>query len=331
MGSLQKIAGIDISTIGTISDISELENNYDYVHVVLTGLQPFAKALKCFKRAIIFKHIVTPSTGFRNALTTKICYDLVNRLENRLVPCFSSKFVADSYFMDNRLLIPPSVDTSAFKNMKSVNAEKIVSLLDLSPVKSGIENVMGGDGEMILYSGPLTEDRFPYRKVLNAMKESKSRLLIIGRPTNNGVEAGKINEIIFYMKKLDLENRVSIALKLLTEDEKIELLNFSDIIIQPFTNSTQLYVAVDPPLFLLEAMSCGKPVITSETYSFRFLIKNGYNGYAINWDRSEELNNALEGCQRTVGLGLNARQTVLQGFSHSFVSKKIEALYDNYN
>jgi len=332
MSSIQNIDSVDVSTMSTIDDISKhVGNSYDYIHVVLTGLQPFSKALRSFRHAIIFKHIVTPSIGLRNALSTKICYSVVNSWENRLVRCFSSKFVANSYFMDSDLIVPPSIDISTFTNTGSISEEKVLSLLDLSPAKFGLENLRNRADGLMLYSGPLTQDRFPYRKVLNALKQTRSQLLIIGRPSNNGADVGMAKEIISYAKNINLENRVSIALKLLTEDEKITFLNFADVIIQPFEKSTHSYVAVDPPIFLLEAMSCGKPVITSKAYSFQSFIKNGYNGYAIDWDDSYEVDEAMKGCQNTAGLGMNARQTVEQGFSNDYVSERIQKIYNDYN
>lgn len=328
--SLENIDGMELTTIADTNKM-ERENEYDFVHVVQTGVEPFSMALKFFRNAIVFKHIVTPSIGLGNSLSTKLCYSVINSFQNRLVRCFSSKFVAESYFMHSNLIIPPSINTSTFVNTAQPDEEKILSLLDESHVKFGTNNFLKSSNGIVLYSGPLTKDRFPYTRVLNALKQTDSNLLIVGRAANNGADRDMMEEIISYARKFDLESRISIALKLLTEDEKVLLLNFADTIIQPFTNNTQLYVAVDPPIFLLEAMSCGKPVITSQTYSFQSLIRNGYNGYAINWDDPLAVDEALKGCKATSELGLNARQTILRDFSTEYVSKKIQAIYNDYN
>jgi len=329
MHSMQNVVGMKLDTVHDIHDISN-SRDYDYVHVVLTGFRPFAKALKTFKQAKIFKHIVTPSIGIRSVLATKTCYAIINRLENRLVKCFSSEFVARSYFINGNRIIPPSIDTSVFVNSDNIRAKKLNEFLEVSPIKYGLDNLKHNSDTLILYSGPLTEDRFPYKKVLTALNGTRSKMLIIGRPTNNGAEAERIEEIISYSRRLNVESKMAVALKLLNEEEKVSLLNLSDVIIQPFTKATQEYVAVDPPIFLLEAMACGKPVITSRAYSFQSFIKNGYNGYTIDWDNSDELKEALLGCQNAE-LGMNARQTVLQQFSHDSVSQKLKKLYNDYN
>ncbi len=346
MSSLQKMQGIEVSSATIDSSGNTLierdgrrENDirYDYVHVVLTGLRPLSSALKKFHGATIFKHIVTPSVGFRNAISTKICYGILNGLENRrLVRCFSSKFVAESYMMQGERIIPPSVDTTRFAPMDTDEDQRrnVISTLEKSTTAVGLENLQSrSDCLTLLYSGPLTQDRFPYQTVLGAIKSSNSKILIVGRPTNGGADAGRLDEILSYSQKIGIESRLAITSKILTEEEKVSLINYSDIVIQPFAKSTQLYVAVDPPIFLLEAMACGRPVITSRSYSFQSLIKNGYNGYAIDWENPRELKDALNDCQRitTTKLGTNARQTVLQDFSHSSVSEKLKVMYNDYN
>jgi glycosyltransferase involved in cell wall biosynthesis len=236
-------------------------------------------------------------------------------------------------------IIPPSVDTDSFRNNEENTRLKdndILTVLEAGDANSGLENLTSNNGEglKLLYSGPLTEDRFPYRSVLNALKQTSSKILVIGRPTNQGAGREKIEEIVSYARRLGIENRVSAALKLLNEDEKIRMLNYSDVVIQPFARNTQLYVAVDPPIFLLEAMACGRPVITSKSYSFQSLIKNGYNGYTIDWDNPDELNHVLSDClasSATRSLGKSARETVLRDFSYLSVSKKIGVMYDDYN
>jgi glycosyltransferase involved in cell wall biosynthesis len=330
MDSLKTINGLDVEAFG-FDDIPRIAHkNYDYIHVVVTGIKPFTNALRTFKQAKVFKHIVTPSMGLRNALSTKVCYGLMNKLENRLVRCFSSNFVANSYFMDGKNVIPPAVNCELFNGLEKTKTTEIISMLETSPIKSGVENLQSTGSPLILYSGPLTEDRFPYRKVLESIKQTTARILIIGRPTNDGSKVQRIQQIIEYCQKLGIQDRIAIAQRLLNEEEKIKLLNFCDVVIQPFARTSQYYVAVDPPFFMLEAMACGKPVITSKAYSFQSFVKNGYNGYTIDWDNKAELKQALADCQ-SEGMCAHARQTVLQDYSIDSVSKKIQAMYHAYN
>jgi glycosyltransferase involved in cell wall biosynthesis len=333
MNSLKDIKDLDVTIASSANNQSSLyDKKYDFVHVVLTGRAPVTTALKQFRKAIIFKHIVTPSLGFRTSISTRTWYNLLRRFETRLLTCFSSDFVASSYSMDASFIIPPSVDTSLFTIKDSIKENDIETLLESSSSKSGVQNMRHNSDGLLLYSGPLTEDRFPYKKVLDRLKETNSKILIIGRSANGGAQAEKLKEIISYAYKSNIENRVTVALKLLNEDEKIMLLNYSDIVIQPFAKMTQLYVAVDPPIFLLEAMACAKPVIGSQAYSFRSLLKNGYNGYSVDWDNNEEIVQALRDCQNNAtNLGLNARSTVAANFTPNIISRKIYKMYNDYN
>jgi glycosyltransferase involved in cell wall biosynthesis len=330
-----------ISAIGdeiVVANTRSLENyhcnGFDFVHVILTGFEPLWKALNLFKGATIFKHILTPSVGLRNSITTKACYSLINLHRSELVRCFSSNFVAKSYYMRDPLLIPPCVNTSTYSNFSSYDTggkDSILTILKDSPVSIGLKNIEDDSNGVVLYSGPLTQDRFPYRQVFQSLKKTKSKMLIIGRTSNYGPGIEKVEEIVSFARKTGLENRLGIALKILTEDEKIQLINYSSVVIQPFSQVTNHFVAVDPPIFLLEAMACGKPVITSKAYSFQEFIRNGHNGYAIDWDDPEGASLAFAECLNNSCVGKNARDTIEQNFSCTQLSKRLMNIYNDHS
>ena len=62
--------------------------------------------------------------------------------------------------------------------------------------------------------------------------------------------------------KLGLQDNVNVDIRALNETEKIALYNTADIILLPFGG---LVGATQPPLVLLEAMSCGKVVLGTKT------------------------------------------------------------------
>ena len=54
-------------------------------------------------------------------------------------------------------------------------------------------------------------------------------------------------------------------------------LNKSDIVLFPFTTSVR--DVVDPPITMLEAMSCARIIAASKTLSIFSIIKNEFNGF----------------------------------------------------
>jgi glycosyltransferase involved in cell wall biosynthesis len=320
----------------TINDLDSATKNYDYDHahiVYPTGPMTVMKAAKRLKHTTtIFKHIVTPAFRFRNAINTNIFYNTVGALYGtRLVKCFSSEFVAHSYFMRDKLIIPPPIDTENFIGCQE-DWDKLFSILGESGTKRWVNNIKKSDGGLVLYSGPLSEDRFPYIYVLNAVKHAKCQILVVGRfwGESNNKAISYVNDIVSYAKKIGIENKVSIVSRTLSEEEKITLINCADAIIQPFDSKLK-NLAVDPPIFLLESMACGKPVITSKFHSLKSVVRNGCNGYTVDWHDPEQFNEALSGCLSCSRISSNARDTILQNFSIDAVAKKLRGMYDAFS
>jgi glycosyltransferase involved in cell wall biosynthesis len=317
-----------------INNLDSITKNdgYDHAHIVYrTGPMTLMKAAKRLKHATIFKHIVTPAIGFRNAINTNIFYNTFGALYGtRLVKCFSSEFVARSYFIQDKLIIPPPIDTENFIG-RPEDWDKLFSILGESGTKRWVNNIKKSDGGLVLYSGPLSEDRFPYIDVLNAIKRARCQILVVGRFWRelNNEAISYVNDIVSYARKIGIENKVSIVSRTLSEEEKITLINCADAIIQPFDRKLK-NIAVDPPIFLLESMACGKPVITSEFYSLKSVVRSGCNGYTVDWHDPEQFNEALSDCLSCRQIGSNARDTILQNFSIDAVAKKLRGMYDAF-
>ncbi len=320
----------------TIKSIDNITKNYDYDHahiVYPTGPMTVMRATKRLKHTTIFKHIITPAIRFRTAINTNIFYNSVGLLYGRrIIKCFSSEFVAHSYFMQGDLIIPPPIDTENFVGYPK-DWDKLFSILEESSTKIWLNNIKKSEGGgLALYSGPLSEDRFPYVHVLNAVKHAKCQILVVGRfweqPKNNAISY--VNDIVSYAKKIGVENKVSIVSRTLSEEEKITVINCADAIIQPFDSKLK-NIAVDPPIFLLESMACGKPVIASKFYSLKSVVRNGANGYIIDWHDIEQFKEALSDCLGRSRIGCNARDTILQNFSIDTVAKKLRGMYDAFS
>jgi len=103
--------------------------------------------------------------------------------------------------------------------------------------------------------------------------------------------------------------------------------NMLDLVVVPLVDEA----AVDPPLTLLEAMSCGKGVIASKIGDIPKIIKDGENGYLVSPGNVDELYKKLELVvtrQKTLDkIGNNARKTILEKFSSKIVAKRHFELY----
>jgi glycosyltransferase involved in cell wall biosynthesis len=84
------------------------------------------------------------------------------------------------------------------------------------------------------------------------------------------------------------------------------------------------------PTSMLEAMSCGCAVVTTETCAIPNFIQDGVNGYMSN-DESE-LRNKLEyllaNPEKAREMGLNARRTILEKFSENKFIEQWNAVFD---
>lgn len=326
-------ANVTINSLDTITE----KDDYDYAHIVTVDKYRAAPRLllnigKALKHTILFKHIVTPANKVSTAVNTNLFYKTVDVLYgSKLVKCFSSEYTAHSYHMQNKFIIPPPIDTEYFRAHQE-DWDKLFSILRATDTKRWVNNIKNSDGGLLLYSGPLSEDRFPYKYVLDAVKHAKCQILVVGRfwrQLNNG-DTSYVNDTVNYAREIGIENKVSIVARTLSEDEKITLMNCADAIIQPFDNKLKK-IAVDPPIFMLESMACGKPVITSKVNSFKSVIRSGYNGYTVDWSEPEQINGAFSDCLNNSSIGTNARNTILQDFSINAVAKKLRGMYDEFS
>jgi glycosyltransferase involved in cell wall biosynthesis len=316
---IKMIGNINIININSNDLTKATFDNIDFIHLVNKGgIDTFRLLNKINNHIPVLKHVITPPINKLNKILTYSFYTLNKRLKKNLIPCVSSKLISIQYGITSEYIIPPAINTDVYKP---------VYIED-----NTINNILGKDlnrkhNKLILYMGPLTEDRFPYRNIIDILSYIQSDLLIIGRGTNPG-EYETFKSIIRYSENKGGNKGINIFLKSLNENEKIAIINYSDIIIQPFTpkliNSSN--IAVDPPILILEAMSCGKCVITSNTYSLSTIIKQGYNGFIIDFNDKTQLIDILS-VDDYKKICENARNTIIQNFSNYAVSKMLLDAY----
>jgi glycosyltransferase involved in cell wall biosynthesis len=101
-----------------------------------------------------------------------------------------------------------------------------------------------------------------------------------------------------------------------------------DILVAPFRNTDGV---ADQPLTILEAMACGKPVVTTNVGGIPEIITHKINGLLVEPDNVQELKDAilhiLENKNEAINIGDNAAKYVAENYSVDVVVQKYEKVY----
>jgi len=212
-------------------------------------------------------------------------------------------------------VIPPAVDTAVF-NPHIARDEKRKEL--------GIDE----ETPMILYCGNFAKWKGvdilirSMVKVVQLFPDTKLTLAW-GEPYNWYNERKvMISEII---RKSGLKSHV-IEVGICEDIEK--LMAASDVFVAPFITTEGV---ADYPLSILEAMACGRPVVSTNLGGIPEIVVHGENGFLVEPGDSMELAEAI--CKllgdrvRAEGMGKKGAEYVLKNHSIEVITAKLEALY----
>jgi len=318
--------------------LNKMKNSktFDFTHIIYYGLDAYQLMLVLGSKSQkgIIKHINAPAPNSRNALTrATICRlaETTNRIGFcRMRVAFTSECTMKTYGIGRSntevcTVIPPAINSDKYKP-SSIDEEIVAGIF-----KKNVGKIRNLKGQKLLYVGSLTYERFPYDIILKALKVLLSEhrdlnLMIVGRGGKNN--SRNVRNILRYASRLNLREHIFMAVNPLSEIEKINLLNQTDVFLNLFTQPIPTPPVVDPPIVILEAMSCGKPVVASNMLSIPSIIIHGQNGYLVNTLKVEEvatvINRALDSCDK---INDSARRTVVTSFSTSKVASIINKLY----
>ena len=196
-------------------------------------------------------------------------------------------------------------------------------------MKSGIQSFVFSEIEELEEGGLkiLTVARLVKRKGLDYLINSiyflkkdipNIKLYIRG----SGPEQRNLKNLV---KSLNLENQVKFLEEPIPQEMMPLLYGECDIYVQP-----SLFEPYG--LTVLEAMSCGKPVIATKVGVFVDAIKNGETGFLIEPQSSEQLANKileLNDEKKRKKMGKKARMRIIRNFSFDTCGREFQNLLSN--
>jgi len=106
-----------------------------------------------------------------------------------------------------------------------------------------------------------------------------------------------------------------------------EVYNLADVMVLPFSRPYW----VDPPLVVLEAMSCGVPIITNSVGAIGEVAKDNDNAVIVEPGNKEALANSIveliNDKSKASRIGKNARKTIIHNNSYDIVGEKLWKIY----
>jgi glycosyltransferase involved in cell wall biosynthesis len=275
-------------------------DHYDIIHVH-GRIAPFLLSFFKNNTPLVFTlHDDPPSREQPNYYAYKISYKLfqetaAKKASHIIVVHTRLKNDLTNLSIDpNKIsVIPTGVDVDLFKNGKT------------NPESS------------VIFVGSLTK-----RKGINYLLEAVSKidnikLIIVG----DGPEMGSLRLLA---NSLAISERVTFAGSVAPHGLP-RYYSYASIFVLPSLREAL-------PLSLLEAMSCGLPIIATNISGMSEVIKDGYNGFLVEPANVEQLKEKIkflaENPELCREIGKNARKTVEEKYSWDVVAKKTLKVYE---
>ena len=115
----------------------------------------------------------------------------------------------------------------------------------------------------------------------------------------------------------------------LSEKERIRWYNTADVVLFPYVGPEPEKLA-DPPFGILEAMSCGRVVLSTDVLSVSDVVKDGTNGHLM---QNMTVEGLQEGLRRALDLGnrtsvqARAREHIKNTFDYQIIAEQAMKAY----
>lgn len=210
-------------------------------------------------------------------------------------------------------VIPPIIDCNIYRPLSKL---KIQNDLNTS------------DNFVLTYIGNIGDKRLPQELLLEIKEVSKIRRGLELHIYCPDMALNRKNAAMLkpFLSRSGIKHRIVVSN--LKEFEKVQIYNRSNALIFPYSADA---VIVDPPLAVLEAMACGKIVISSRTLSIPDFIKHDENGFLVDVGDfkgfREMISYVIGNFRELQQIGASARNTIQAIFSSDIVTNKIMKVY----
>jgi len=271
--------------------------------------------INCFRYPRIFAKKLSASPVVLHLYTRKIIMKnsikmLINRADLVITSSKSLAHHLEKNYNIDKLKIQtvyPPINTEVYKPVDKSQSRR----------RLGLKR----SAKLLLYLGNLRKHRFPEDIILRLMEklvkwDPRIELLVFS-PENHDNMKRRI-EILAKADTHNLQQNVKINVRNLSEIEKRITYSASDIFLFPPLRSGE---AVEPPITVLEAMSCGLPVVSNNVTSITEVITDEVDGLIIPFGTGnpaileEQISSLLEDNHLRMEFSYNARRNVIEKLS----------------
>jgi glycosyltransferase involved in cell wall biosynthesis len=295
--------------------LKSLESEIDVFHIH-TPLPPIIKT----SHPIILT-IHTPMLSNNNYIKITSIYSLLTKISARFI----------SFPLELRHIKSSNIITTISESVAKELKEYGLNQDRISVVSNGVdENIFypkkndgtNNDKKYIMYAGRIDREKGLFDLVESANIICNKRTDISFIIAGDGRDSNRLKKKI---KKIGLQKRF-IFLGQIEKDQMIKLYQNATLFILPSYREGL-------PTVLLEAMSCGLPILATDVRGNRDLITNGKNGLLIPPKDpkkiAETILTLLNDKKLMKQLGNNARKTIIKNYTWNAVSNKFLKCYES--
>jgi len=300
-------------------------NSFDLVHVLNFTKEAYMithKLMRIRKPLIVhFYHspyvlmddvYIFRNLAFRIGLYGRLLGNTVLSVNRSLADFLVSKLGADPELVH---FVPCPIDTRVFRSVREKkNLREKYGLPSGRPIVVYVGSLNSARGIIELITS--------FKSVLSQIPDA---LFYISYPQHE-TEASYEAAVFECVRRLKLQKNVIMSGP---SQHVEEIYNLADVMVLPFNRPYW----VDPPLVLLEAMSCGVPIITNSVGAIGEVAKNDENALIVSpgdiGALSESIVGLLNDEAHASKIGKNARETIIRNNSYEIVGEKLLKIYSS--